>query len=279
MTRSTIVAGESTGQLDALSLARLVEFTEGEAYAEQLRVAPPEWRCSAERTELGWCLFAPTLDFVLFNRIVGCGLGSPATRSGLHDALARYRAAGLRRFGVQLAPAGEPAELSQWLAEEGLTKGDNWAKVYRGNGVVTEVQTDLRIEPASKRDANAVGTIASDAFAMPVQLAPWIASLVGRPNWYHYLAWDGSTPVAVAALFVHGEVGWLGIAGTLATARRRGAQSALMARRISDGISLGCRWFVTETGEDLPTKPNPSFHNMLRAGFKVAYQRPNYLAS
>ena len=44
-------------------------------------------------------------------------------------------------------------------------------------------------------------------------------------------------------------------------------------------IALGYRWFVTETGEDLPTKPNPSFHNMLRAGFRLAYQRPNYLPS
>jgi hypothetical protein len=224
-------------------------------------------------------LFAPPLDFVLFNRIVGCGLDGPVAREELRDGLGRYRAAGLKRFGIQLSPAAQPGEVSQWLGQEGLIKRDNWTKVYRGNGIVAEVQTDLEIEPVSYRDANAVGSIACEAFAMPTQLAPWIASLVGRPNWYHYLAWEGTTPLAVAALFVHGQVGWLGIAGTLATARRRGAQSALMARRIRDGISLGCKSFVTETGEDLPTKPNPSFHNMLRAGFKVAYQRPNYLAS
>jgi hypothetical protein len=34
---------------------------------------------------------------------------------------------------------------------------------------------------------------------------------------------------------------------------------------------------VTETGEDLPEKPNPSFRNMMRAGFKLAYQRRNYM--
>jgi len=50
-----------------------------------------------------------------------------------------------------------------------------------------------------------------------------------------------------------------------------------MARRLHDGTALGCRWFVTETGEDLAAKPNPSYHNMLRVGFRLAYQRPNYL--
>jgi hypothetical protein len=49
-----------------------------------------------------------------------------------------------------------------------------------------------------------------------------------------------------------------------------------MARRIADGAALGCRWFTSETGQDLPDKPNPSFHNMLRTGFSVAYHRPNY---
>ena len=45
-----------------------------------------------------------------------------------------------------------------------------------------------------------------------------------------------------------------------------------MARRLCDGARLGCEWFVTETGQDRPDKPNPSFHNMLRTGFKVAYE-------
>jgi hypothetical protein len=50
-----------------------------------------------------------------------------------------------------------------------------------------------------------------------------------------------------------------------------------MTRRIADGAALGCRWFASETGQDLPDKPNPSFHNMLRTGFRVAYYRPNYM--
>ena len=50
-----------------------------------------------------------------------------------------------------------------------------------------------------------------------------------------------------------------------------------MARRIEDGRALGCRWFVTETGEDTPERPNPSFRNMLRSGFALGYHRANYM--
>jgi GNAT superfamily N-acetyltransferase len=90
-------------------------------------------------------------------------------------------------------------------------------------------------------------------------------------------AWDGETAVAGAALYVLGDAGWLGAASTLPSARGRGAQGALMARRIEDGRAFGCRWFVTETGEETAAHPNPSLRNMMRAGFRVAYHRENFM--
>ncbi len=47
-----------------------------------------------------------------------------------------------------------------------------------------------------------------------------------------------------------------------------------MARRIRDAAALGCRWMITETGEDLPQQPNPSYHNMLRTGFLLSLSTP-----
>jgi hypothetical protein len=40
---------------------------------------------------------------------------------------------------------------------------------------------------------------------------------------------------------------------------------------------MGCSHIITETSEELPHRPNPSFRNMMRAGFDVVYQRPNYM--
>jgi hypothetical protein len=267
----------TTDEMSTTEIARMVENTEAAAYADLLNAAPATWRCVAEHTADGWILLAPTLNLLLFNRLIGWGLDYPAERSRLNSALGRYRAAGLTNFGVQLSPNAKPVELTDWLDDNGLSRRDSWSKVYRAAGEGPAVQTSLRVESVARKDADAFASITCASFGMPRQLEPWIASIVGRTGWHHYIAWDGQDPVSAGALFVHENIGWLGVAGTLPAARRRGAQSAIMARRITDGTMLGCRWFVTETGEDTVERPNPSFHNMVRAAFKVAYHRPNYL--
>jgi hypothetical protein len=139
------------------------------------------------------------------------------------------------------------------------------------------VATDLRIAAIGEQDAPAFASVACAAFGMPGHLRPWLEMGVGQAGWRHYLAFDGDRPVATGALFVRAGVGWLGLDSTLPEHRRRGAQGAIMAQRIRDAAALGCQWVITETGEDRAENPNPSFHNMIRTGFALAYQRPNYL--
>lgn len=265
--------------LSSRQIAAMVELTEAEAYADLLRAAPAGWHCIAELTPAGWFLCAPALDVLLFNRLIGCGIETPARRQDVAALIKRYRGAALRNFGVQVSPSADPGALVGWLHQDGLLRQDNWTKVYRAAGDEPAVHRGLTIERIDGRKAAVFAHITCVAFGMSDHLEPWISSTVERPGWHHYIAWHGADPVAAAALFVRGEVGWLGIAGTMPTARRRGAQSALIAQRLLDGRELGCRWFVTETTEDLHNRPNPSFHNMMRAGFSVAYQRANYLPS
>jgi len=260
-----------------LAIARMMELTEGAAYADLLRAAPAVWRAQAEETGAGWLLAAPPADLLLFNRLVGCGVERAARRDDVRDAVARLRDAGVHNYGVQVSPAAQPFELTAWLGDEGLVPHDRWAKMFRGDDPAAPARTDLEIREVARRHADAFASVVAAGFGMPPAFHPWLAALVGRPQWRPYLAWDGDTPVAGAALFVQGDVGWLGVASTLPAARRRGAQGALMARRIEDGRALGCRWFVTETGEDTPERPNPSFRNMLRSGFALGYHRANYM--
>ena len=263
--------------LSPLQLARMVEMSEAAAYVDLLRAAPPDWRCVAEETDAGWLLMAPTLDVLLFNRLIGTGLGTtPVRQRDIARLLARFDVAGVRNFGVQLSPGVEPM-LQEALAKAGLKRRDRWTKVWRAMESPAEPTAEVRVEELPERDASTFASVTTTGFGFPHTLRPWIASTVGRPGWRHYLAWSGSEPIAGAALFRHGDVGWLGIASTAPHARRRGAQGALMARRIRDGLVAGCKWFVTETGEDLPERPNPSFRNMMRAGFQVAYHRPNFM--
>jgi len=115
------------------------------------------------------------------------------------------------------------------------------------------------------------------AFGGRPHSVPFASSLIGRPDWHHYVARDGHTVVASATMYVRDGFAWLGAMGTLASHRGRGAQGALIARRIDDARALGCHSFTTETRPDQPGKPNPSSHNMERAGFQVLYHRPSWV--
>ena len=224
-------------------------------------------------------LLMGSFEALMFNRVIGLGLGQPATKVEVDELIESYRQAGIKRYGFQLIPGAQPAGLPGWLGKQGFRAGDNWAKCIRGNEPAPQVQTDLEIKPVGPEEAGAFARIACNVFHLPDFLQPWTASLVGRAGWNHYMAYDGSKPVATGSLFVRNEVGWLGSGATLHEYRQRGAQGAIMARRIKDGLEQGCRWLVTETPEDTPARPNPSYHNMRRTGFKLAYLRRTYLSS
>jgi hypothetical protein len=92
-----------------------------------------------------------------------------------------------------------------------------------------------------------------------------------------YLVYDGNNPVASGAMFIDRGWAWTGIDATLPAYRRRGAQAALLSRRISDGLAAGVAGFTGET--DRPgvgrEASQSSYRNFLRAGFSVAYTRDN----
>jgi hypothetical protein len=54
-------------------------------------------------------------------------------------------------------------------------------------------------------------------------------------------------------------------------------QSALIVRRLVDAAGLGCTHAVVETAEPTADKPAPSYRNVTRLGFTLAYARPNFL--
>lgn len=258
-------------------LAAILERTEAAAYADLFRSAPSHLGLEVDESSAGVTLLAPAFDVLILNRTIGLGVESPPTRADVTRIVRRHRDAGTRQCGVQLSPDARPAELAGWIGEEGLVARDAWTKVHRGREPVPSAPTDLRVGPIGQPEAEIFGVLACQGFGMPSVLAPMLSASVGRAGWHHYMAWDDDQPAAVAAMYVQDNVGWLGIAATLPPFRGRGGQSALMATRIRDGIRLGCQMFVTETGQEHPDRPNPSFQNMMNAGFVVAYHRANYM--
>jgi len=210
-----------------------------------------------------------------FNRVVGLGLHEPATEKMIDDWIGLYARAGTP-FGISVSPAARPADLSDWLLERGFEHTSNWAKVIRGMEPPPQIETAFRIEGADEATAAHYAAVAQVASGMPEWMRELFEQTVMTPNVYSYIAYAGDEPAGVGSLLVSGEIGALFNGATLPKYRRRGAQGAIMARRIREGIARGCRWLTTETGEDTPESPNHSYRNMIRTGFHLAYLRPNY---
>jgi hypothetical protein len=77
-------------------------------------------------------------------------------------------------------------------------------------------------------------------------------------------------------MFLQGEAARLCEAVTLSAHRRRGAQSALIARRLQDGLVAGASIFTSETAPPLPRMSLVSYANLIRAGFRLGYVRPSF---
>jgi GNAT superfamily N-acetyltransferase len=269
--------------ISSREIAALVEFGEAKAYADLYEAISPELagQLGIDLMRLGPAIARKfgAINFTLFNAVVGLGIVEPAQEEMIDACIEFYRAAGVS-FIVQVSPAGQPREISQWLAKRGFKDRDRWVKMYRGIEPPPPVDNCLIIREIGLELAEVFDITLRKGFEFPPQasvLSPLATSAIGRHGWHHYLGYDGDLPVSTAALFVDGEVGWCGMGSTIPTHRGRGGQGAMFARRIRDAADLGCRWLITETGEETSSRPNPSYRNMLRMGFQPAYMRPNYL--
>ena len=221
---------------------------------------------------------AGKIDILAYNRVIGLGLKEPATEQILDEIISKYRESDVSRFFIQIHPEAAPSKLNEWFQKRNIQRYNNWVKHYRGVENPPIVNTDLEIrEVQNREEADQFGSIITKSFEWPDEMKHWFASLIGRKCWKTYLAFDGDDPVAAASLFVKDDCGWLSFAGTLPDYRGKGAQSALIARRIQDAAELGCKVLTVETAEDNEQKKSQSMQNILKMGFELAFIRPNFI--
>jgi len=258
-----------------------LELAEAAAWHDLFRAAPGDLaeRLGLRTERLGSATLVVMAGFQhpWFNRVIGLGVGEPGTEEMVDGALASFRAAGVESYWLQLSPSARPAELPAWLGARGLHPLGNWAKVYRGRESVGVTPTELAIaEVTTPALAAGFAYVVRKSYGMPSAVSPLFEALVGRAGWRVFVALENGRPVAAGAVFLQGDVAWLGIDATLPSYRRQGAQGAIMRERVRTCIGAGCRWMVGEVEESLPLQPDPSHHNTIRTGFRVAYLRPNY---
>ncbi len=231
---------------------------------------------SKERAGSVLVLRASSFPWWFANRILGLGIEEPADRSWVEAQLDRYAAAGAP-CGVSLCREAQPAEIVDWLEARGLNKTTSLAKMVRSTDNLPNADAEATIREVGLEDAGLFAGTAARGYGLPDSMAELFAAVPGREGWRFYLSYDGGEPVGTGGIFVRGDVAWVGFGSTIPSHRGRHLHGAMMAHRMHAAADLGCRWLVTET--DLPEgdEPAPSFHNMRRLGFELAYDRPNYV--
>ncbi len=260
---------------------RDLETCEREAWADFFRAAPEpsasEHGIAVKETAGGLLARAAATDVLALNRVLGLGDCRPASPGDIDEIVREYRESGARRFFVQISPIAEPSDLADRLEDRGFLRYNNWVKLQRDTAAPAFTGTQIEVRPIEGNDADAFGRIVSECFGWPDWLGPWVARTVGRPGWKHYMAFDGAEAVATGAFFVWRDLAWLDFAATLPQHRGRGAQSALLARRIDDAREAGCHALVVETAEQTAARGAPSWRNTVAFGFRQAYLRPNFV--
>jgi GNAT superfamily N-acetyltransferase len=257
-----------------------LERIERNAWEDLARAAPPPFAAAIglETRQMGGALFfaAAKIPQFQFNWLAGAGLGGD-DGACIGEAVARFGDVGQTKFIVQIAPGPNAAQMETLARVAGLQASPlSWAKFCRETQNAPDVATSLSIREVDVEDRNVFAESAIAGFGMPAPMALWLSQIVGRPHWHAYASFEGDTPAGAAALYVDGDFAWLGIGATRPEMRRKGGQSALLARRIADAAKYGARHVVTETGVPQEGQPAPSYRNILSCDFRVAYVRPNW---
>lgn len=213
---------------------------------------------------------------IVINRAIGLGLGARESEETVRQVIEAYTQPGIARFFVQVHPEAQPAALPRMLEAQGLQKARGWQKFARGRDPVSAHRTDLRVKLIDSEHAAASAKIACDGFDLGDIAQPWLALLPTCDRWHVFMAFDGDQPAGTGAIFIDGDIAWTDFGATAPAFRKRGAQFALLAARITFALDHGCKQIFTCTGEDVPGDPQHSYSNIVRCGFKETYVRANY---
>jgi hypothetical protein len=203
------------------------------------------------------------------NRAHLCGAEAGMDSDSIARLIDLFAAKGVRRFFVWLSPGPDMDLARNWIEKSGLSRihWTGYPTLCRERHSPVQFRTDLEIRQVGPDQiAAASGQLGGE------MLWPGYARSAGKEGFFHYMAFDGSRPVAIAALCIFEDIGYLMAAATAEGDRKRGAQQALIAKRIERAEQAGCSIQVSET----LTMLEHSHRNLQRAGFAEAYGKEVY---
>lgn len=269
----------SSAATSALSsnLSAEVELLEAEVWASlhgAYARAGGEQTAAIKRWGRAAALVTRNADAVAVNRALGFGFERRFDLEQFAEIRTFFRENGKSRWFLECSPDAA-IETAALVAAGGVIGGSVVKLVAEVDTLPDTPELSLEVREATESDAATFMELVGAQLGVPEPVRPGIVAAIGHRGWRFYFALHEHRPIAGAAMFVDREGAWFGLGGTLPEYRKRGAQTALLSRRIQDARSLECRWISAETAPE-ERGPNPSLRNMKRIGMRQLYQRPWY---
>ncbi len=199
------------------------------------------------------------------NRIVLCGARGGVTQDGLRALLGLFDSRHIPRVFAWLSPGPDDGLVRGWLQALSFIRVP-WTRypTMLFSAAADELpRTEFEIRQVD------TATFAAARDELGDVVMEGYERTLGKAGFHHYLLLDEGRAIALAALVKFGEIGYLTYAGTVESARRRGAQCALIAHRVAAAQSMGCTHIVSQT----LTMLEDSFANLQRCGFREVYEQ------
>jgi hypothetical protein len=252
------------------------DLIEAKAFINLYSVAPQslldQAHFSCMKIGAGCAISLPSAPAIGLNRIVGL--------SSLDELEAAYgwmsRKVGRRYLQLNAEWLGQ--DTRDWIGHRGLIpEGNGWSKLRLSAPDAPLGQAgDATTRQVKIGEAETFGRMMCAGFGFPANLAPLWSSIVGKEGWTCFFAELDGRPISTGAMYASGGWAWLGGGTTVPEFRNRGAQKALIAARVNEGINKGVETFVVETAQPSAGELNISHANLVAMGFDQIHTRANY---
>ncbi|HSD46886.1 MAG TPA: GNAT family N-acetyltransferase [Pyrinomonadaceae bacterium] len=257
-----------------LELARRLERTEGQGnvdFIEARNKAFPDW--GAEWIEVAGTRAMFDGASSPLTQTFGLGMFEPLAVEQLDEIEQFFQTRGADVFH-EVCPLADPSAFAL-LNERG------YAPVEFSNVLYRPIDPDLRLDAARNEqvqvrlirddEVDLWAETASEGWSEFTEVADFLRDLgkvTARSKSLSFIAELEGKPIATGALTISGEVALLAGASTIPSARRQGAQLALLEGRLRYAAAQGCTigMMVAQPGSG-------SQRNAERHGFRIAYTR------
>lgn len=182
-------------------------------------------------------------------------------------------------FSIQLVPEALNNKTELLLNRNDFRLKNYWVRLYRDTSEIENVKSSLEIKEINENFYDEFTSTITGIFGMDARLKGMFEGTLPSDKWKHYATFKGEQLAGTGSVYLDGDFAYTGNATTKPEYRSRGSQGLLLKTRIDAARLAGCRFVTAGVWSDTPGYRNPSYHNLLRYGFRELYKRANYVYS